>query len=246
LNLTQKEKEILKPFYTTRELQRFYGNIEHKFWVIYTNSEFKDMDKIEPFPNIKNHLDKFIPVLTSVNKPYGLHRAREEKYFKGEKIFSLRKCSGNPTFTYTDFDAYVNRTFLIIKTERINQKYLTALLNSKVISFWLKLKGKMQGNNYQIDKNPLLELPLILPNDYFQTEISKLVSIIIENNQKIIDYTQLLQSSKKKNEYDREIQLTKELNKFKLEIEKTEKEIDRMVYALYGLTEEEIKIVEME
>jgi len=30
----------------------------------------------------------------------------------------------------------------------------------------------------------------------------------------------------------------------KAEIDKTDKEIDQMVYALYGLTEEEIKIVE--
>ncbi len=244
LNLSMKEKEIVKPFYTTKELLRFYGNNEHKFWVIYTNSEFKDEDKIEPFPNIKNHLNKFIPVLTSVNKPYGLHRARDEKYFKGEKIFSLRKCSGKPTFTYTNFDAYVNRTFLIIKTVRINQKYLTALLNSSVIAFWLKLKGKMQGNNYQIDKNPLLELPLILPNEIKQEEISNMVMVIIENNQKITDYNQLLHSSKKKNEFDREIQLVKELNKLKVEINNVEATINQMVYELYGLTEDEIAIVE--
>ena len=30
----------------------------------------------------------------------------------------------------------------------------------------------------------------------------------------------------------------------KIEIDKTDKEIDQMVYELYGLTEEEIKIVE--
>jgi hypothetical protein len=32
--------------------------------------------------------------------------------------------------------------------------------------------------------------------------------------------------------------------KMQTEIDKTDREIDRMVYALYGLTEEEIKIVE--
>jgi peptidoglycan hydrolase CwlO-like protein len=35
-----------------------------------------------------------------------------------------------------------------------------------------------------------------------------------------------------------------EINQLQSEIEKTDKEIDRMVYELYGLTEEEIKIVE--
>ena len=35
-----------------------------------------------------------------------------------------------------------------------------------------------------------------------------------------------------------------EAQTIKAEIEKTDKEIDQMVYELYGLTEEEIKIVE--
>jgi peptidoglycan hydrolase CwlO-like protein len=35
-----------------------------------------------------------------------------------------------------------------------------------------------------------------------------------------------------------------EINQLQSEIEKTDKEIDQMVYELYGLTEEEIKIVE--
>jgi hypothetical protein len=35
-----------------------------------------------------------------------------------------------------------------------------------------------------------------------------------------------------------------EINQLQTEIEKTDKEIDQMVYKLYGLTEEEIKIVE--
>jgi type II restriction/modification system DNA methylase subunit YeeA len=36
----------------------------------------------------------------------------------------------------------------------------------------------------------------------------------------------------------------KEAQALKAEIDKTDKEIDQMVYELYGLTEEEIKIVE--
>ena len=35
-----------------------------------------------------------------------------------------------------------------------------------------------------------------------------------------------------------------EAQTIKYEIEKTDKEIDQMVYELYGLTEEEIKIIE--
>ena len=244
LNFSQTEKELIKPFYTTKELQRFYGEKQNNYWIIYTNSEFKDEEKIIPYPNIKKHLDKFIPVLTSVNKPYGLHRAREEKYFKGEKIFSLRKCSKRPTFTYTDFDAYVNRTFLIIKTDRINQKFLTALLNSNIIAFWLKLKGKLQGENFQIDKNPLLGLPLIKPDIETESNVSDLVIKIIENNKKIIDYKGLLEMAKTENNFDREIKLEKELNLLKEEIVSCENKINFSIYQLYGISDREIKIVE--
>ena len=91
-----------------------------------------------PYPNIKKHLDKFVDVITSDNKPYGLHRTREENFFKGEKIIVQRKCAGKPVFTYTDFDTYVSATFYVIKTENLNQKYLTGVLNSRLIEFWLK------------------------------------------------------------------------------------------------------------
>jgi adenine-specific DNA-methyltransferase len=39
-----------------------------------------------------------------------------------------------------DFNSYVSATFYVIKTDRINLKFLTALLNSELIAFWLKNK----------------------------------------------------------------------------------------------------------
>jgi adenine-specific DNA-methyltransferase len=107
-------------------------------------------------------LDKFEQVITasSGNKPYGIHRARNEKFFKGEKILSLRKSSNRPSFSYVNFDSYVNQAFYVIQSNRINLKYLTALLNSKMVAFWLRHQGKMQGDNYQIDKEPILNIPI--------------------------------------------------------------------------------------
>ena len=60
LNLIQKEKELVKPFYTTTELLQYFGNPKNRLWIIYTNSSFKDEQKILPYPNIKNHLDSVI------------------------------------------------------------------------------------------------------------------------------------------------------------------------------------------
>ena len=160
LNFETKELEFIKPLYTSKEVNRYYTLKNNENWVIYTDSSFKDKSKIEQFPNLQKHLDKFVSVITSDNKPYGIHRARNEYFFKGEKILALRKCVGKPLFSYADFDTYVNQAFYVIKSERINLKYLTALLNSKLVSFWLKYKGKMQGDNYQVDKEPILNIPI--------------------------------------------------------------------------------------
>lgn len=56
-------------------------------------------------------------------------------------------------------------------------KFLTGILNSKLIEFWLSNKGKMQGENFQIDKDPLMQIPL--PSTKCnQSEVTKLVEQI--------------------------------------------------------------------
>jgi len=222
LQFNKNELEIIKPSYTTEQINRWYSKSKNKEWVIYTDSSFKNSDKINLYPNIKKHLDKFKAVITSDNKPYGLHRAKKENFFKGAKIVALRKCS-KPSFAYVDFDSYISATFYIIKSKRINQRYLTAILNSKVISFWLKNKGKMQGNNYQLDKEPLIRIPIHIGTKEQQNNIIDLADKMILLNRKI---HKISENSNK-------------WNSIKLEIEKTEKIIDEKVYRLYGLSEDE-------
>jgi hypothetical protein len=242
-NLTAEEKKIVKPFFTTTELHRFYGTNKNRLWVIYTDSSFNNAEKIEPYPNLKEHLDKFQEVITSSNKPYGLHRAREEKFFNGEKIISLRKCA-RPTFTFTDFDCYVSQTYFSIQTQRLNQRYLTGLLNSNLIAFWLKFQGKMQGDLYQVDKEPLMNLPIVAPSNEIQEKVSELVTSIISNKQKQFDYQDLLHKAKTDNNFDREIQLSKELEQLATQLENAESNINSIIYVLYDIESVEIATIE--
>ncbi|WP_299012271.1 N-6 DNA methylase [uncultured Polaribacter sp.] len=235
LNLQANEIELVKPYFNSKQFQKYYTNPKNNLWIIYTDSSFKNPENIEPYPNIKEHLDRFKEVITSSNKPYGLHRAREEKFFMGEKIIVQRKCPKEPVFTYSDFDCYVSATFNVIKTNRLNQRYLTGLLNSKLIAFWLKYQGKMQGNNYQLDKEPLMNLPIINPSKEIQNSIGELVNTIILNSQKQLDYQELLEKAKTENNFDREIQLTKELEQITAELGKTESEINSTIYELYEI-----------
>ncbi|EAL0928345.1 class I SAM-dependent DNA methyltransferase [Campylobacter jejuni] len=220
LNLLKNEKILLKPIFESDNIQKYFVKRYNYFWVIYTNSSFKNPNSMDDYPNLKKHLDKFQNVITSDNKPYGLHRARDEKFFTGSpRIVALRKCVGEPKFSYVDFDCYVSATFYVIKTQRINVKYLTAILNSKLIAFWLKHKGKMQGNNYQIDKEPLLNIPIVTINSKNQKIADELINLVDE-------ILKVKEQDKNAN--------TQEL----------ENKINSLVYKLYNLNEEEIKTIE--
>ncbi|EDG1764774.1 class I SAM-dependent DNA methyltransferase [Campylobacter coli] len=220
LKLTKLENNLVKPYYDTQNFLKFFFKKNNHQWLIYTNSSFKNPNSMDDYPNLKKHLDKFQNVITSDNKPYGLHRARDEKFFTGSpRIVALRKCVGEPKFSYVDFDCYVSATFYVIKTQRINVKYLTAILNSKLIAFWLKHKGKMQGNNYQIDKEPLLNIPVVNINSKNEKLANKLISLVDE------------------------ILKAKEQDK-NANTQELENKINSLVYKLYNLTEDEIKIIE--
>ena len=222
LQLSQKEMKLIKPLYTTNELCKFHANPKNKEWVIYTDSSFKKPNSMDNFPKLKKHLDKFQNIITSDNKPYGLHRSKQEYFFnKTPSIVSLRKCPKEPIFTYVDFDCYVTSTFFVIQTQKINMKYLTGILNSKLVAFWLRHKGKMQGNHYQIDKEPLLNIPIPKITESNQNLANEIIALV----------EQILESKAKDSKAD-----TSEL----------ESAIDSLVYALYNLTESEIQIIQGE
>ena len=170
---------------------------------------------MDQYPHIKKHLDTVGKAITSDNRPYGLHRARENRFFVGEKIVSLRKCVERPCFSFSDFDCYVPAMYYVIKSSRWDMKFLTGVLNSKLVAFWLRHKGKMQGSNYQVDKEPLQRIPLPIVSPVQQQPIINLVNTIL--------------STKK--------------TKLQADTSELENEIDNLIYKLYDLSYDEIKIV---
>ena len=219
LNLSENEMCLIKPFYTSDEISRYYTNPKNKNWIIYTASEFKNENSMDSYPNLKAHLDCVKKAITSDNAPYGLHRAREEHFFKGAKIVSLRKCVDKPCFSYSEFDCYVPAMYYVIQTSRWNLKYLTGVLNSTLVAFWLRHKGKMQGENYQVDKEPLMGIPLPAnPTVTQQKQIADLVDKILAA--KTHSTTTPADTST------------------------LERKIDLLVYHLYGLTFNEAKMID--
>lgn len=219
LLLSREEMELIKPYFTSDEIQRYYTLPQsNHLWMIYTDSSFKNANSLNKYPSIKKHLDQFLPIFTSDNRPYGLHRARDAKFFEGEKVICQRKCVNRPICSYSVGPCYVTQTYNVIKTDKVSLKYLTALMNSSLIAFWLRFRGKMQGANFQLDKEPLQQIPIKIASIDFQDKITECIDRIINLFCK---------------------------SSFS-EINIIEKIIDLLFYHLYELSYEEVLIVDPE
>ena len=100
-----------------------------------------------------------------------------------------------------------------------NPYYITGLLNSKYTSYYLRCKFKdkhLAGGYLAINKSTIEQLPFAKANDATQELISSKAKKIIELK----------------------------MNNPSVDTSALEREIDRLVYELYGLTEEEVEVVE--
>lgn len=224
--LTSFEQNLLKPLYEPTDLARYSIKNPSTKEIIYITKATESKN----IPTLLQHLEKFREIMDDRRenrngrlKYYQLHWPRDNHFFEaGPKILIARK-SSLPIFAYTEKEAYVMMSINIVKSERLDLKYLLAVLNSKVIIFWLRNKGKMQGNNYQIDKEPLIGLPIFAASPDSQLNLTHLVNEIIK----------LVGPDGEQTNPGKQSQ-----------VEKYEKQIDQLVYKLYDLTSEEIEIVE--
>ncbi|EAL8272168.1 class I SAM-dependent DNA methyltransferase [Campylobacter coli] len=222
---SKNEQCFIKEYYTGLS-GKFYSSFTDKYLIYLSNKNYSG--NLDDLPNLKQHFQKYKEILKeskikykTPNKPYFyLHREREEKFFKKgeEKIISQVRCI-EPIFVYSNENFYGSRALFFIQTCRINLKYLTGVLNSKLIAFWLKHKGKIQGNLFKIDKEPLLNIPVVNINSKNEKLANKLISLVDE------------------------ILKAKEQNK-NANTQELENKINSLVYKLYNLTEDEIKIIE--
>lgn len=226
---TKHEKHVMKGYYTSAN--RFASG-ERRGLIAYLN---KDIDDLRFMPHIEINIEQFIKQLknrrevkTKQIKYFHLHWPRDEKFFiKGEKIVcSIRTAA--PSCFYTEDEYYGSRAVNIIKSKRINMKYLTAILNSSLSFFWLKYIGKQLGDLLQIDTGPLMGIPIYRANEDEQRTIMKLVERL----------TTLYKELKGIQEN------TDKWHLIKQEIEKIERINDDQVYKLYDITNEEKKIIE--
>jgi type I restriction-modification system DNA methylase subunit len=172
---------------------------------------------------------------------YGPWLARNWKnktFYETPKI-AIRE-TGNQITATLDLE---NRYFLsslyavypISHNERLSLKYLLGLLNSSVATYYVKIIAldMTKGAFTKFRTNQLARLPIHIIN--FSDPNDK---ILYDQMVQLVDRMLLLnkESPTAKTAHEKTI--------LQRQIDATDRQIDRLVYELYGLTDEEIKIVE--
>ncbi len=220
----KSSETIIKPLLRGGNIKNYFIT-KPKEWIIFTR---RGID-IEKFPAIKKYLEEFKEKLEpGKGRKKGIYKWYEIQdstayynEFEKEKII-WGQISAKNHFAISIANEYsLNSTF--IATGK-NLKYYCAILNSKVFLFYVKLGAVIWG------KDGIKWL-----GDYFF-------------NSPIITYNAVNEKHKKIENLVTEILCLKKNNpQANIEkLEKLEKQIDKEVYKLYNLSEDEIKIIENE
>ncbi|MGC9331202.1 MAG: DUF7149 domain-containing protein [Bacteroidales bacterium] len=136
-------------------------------------------------------------------------------FFEKERVL-IRETGSIITCVYLNYKILSNRSlYSIIPNPNLNTKYLTGLLCSKLMQYYYVTEFKAETEVFpKIRIAQVKKLPIKQISNDEQKEIASIVELIITKKCNNIDTTAL------------------------------EQEIDRLVYELYGLTEEDIEIVE--
>lgn len=228
LNFSNLELTKVVPFYKNSDIQRWRTlEIPSLFLINISYPDNKDIN-FKEYPNIFKHIAKYEKILRNrKSNDNGLRAVIAAGYWW---TFTIRQIDfGKPkivvpqrnkenTFGYNEVPWYASADvyFITEKDTSISLKYVLAVLNSRLYYLWLYHRGKRKGESLELYRQPLSEIPI--------KKISR------SEQKPFIDLVNLILAAKQTN--------------LQADISEWEAEIDRLVYALYGLTPAEIAIVE--
>jgi type II restriction/modification system DNA methylase subunit YeeA len=224
-----KSEELIKPLLRGRDVHKYYFEDSELFLI----GTFPSLNlRIDNYPAIKTHLENFLPKLKQTGETFINVLGEKEKsrkktsgdWFETQDSISYWKSFLKPKIIYPNMTKFLPFT-LDVEGNYTNQKcfvlsgeriyYLAAFLNSKLFRFCFEESfPELQGNTRELNKVIFETIP---------------VKHITDEEPFIEKVTELLNIKKQ----------TPTANTTELE-----KQLDQMVYELYGLTEDEIKIVE--
>ncbi|MCA9096925.1 MAG: N-6 DNA methylase [Planctomycetaceae bacterium] len=181
LSLSPAEQSLLRPYWETRELDRYSSPAQPTRSILYLTP--KTAPDIDSLPQLKRHLARFREilelrreVLRGVIQWWHLHWPREERLFHGPRIISLQMGS-RPRFVYCTDPAAVGFSCHIL-LPKPNATWslpaLTAILNSSRAEDWFATHAKHRGKKFDIGGNVLKDFPLPPFNSAINDELTRL------------------------------------------------------------------------
>jgi len=152
--------------------------------------------------------------------------------FEGERILVRRIVGKTLISAYTNSDYVTSQLLQIVKPfDQSTSKFLLGIINSKLMAFYFRKKYNRQDKTFpEIRIYELASLPIKQidkSKKSFQIEIIKYVDLLL-----------------KLNEEKTGAKLQTTISQFESKIQYYESKINQLVYQLYELTEDEIRIVE--
>ncbi|ECQ1690288.1 class I SAM-dependent DNA methyltransferase [Campylobacter jejuni] len=226
----ERTAKLIRKMLRGRDIKR-YSYEWAGLWVINTHNGYKNQNgekveaiNIKHYPSLKKHFDEFYPQLEKrADKgltPYNLRNCAYIEEFEKEKIVYSEIVRKPQFYLDVNLNFYAEATSFILTGE--NLKYLIAFLNNDFVAFIFKTfyaGGNLGENGFRYKKAFLEKLPIPKINSKNQKLANELVNLVDE------------------------ILKAKEQDK-NANTQELENKINSLVYKLYNLTEEEIKIIE--
>ena len=229
----QQAEEIIKPFLNGRDVRRYAIQYKH-LYLIYT---YHGID-ISKYPLVLRHLKSFKQRLEKRATKQAWYELQQPQFrfasFMDHPKIVFPDIATGPRFALDEIGYYGSNTVYFVPHRDF---FLLGLLNSRVASFYFTatcagLEGKtdiyLRFFGQYLEGFPV---PQIRSSDFSNKTLRDKILKLVE---RMLDLNKKLAAAK----------IPTDKTRIQRQITTTDKQIDNLVYDLYGLTEEEIKIVE--
>lgn len=227
----EKERiaKLIRKMLRGRDIKR-YSYEWAGLWVINTHNGYKSKSgekveaiNIDEYPSLKQHLKPYYKTLekrTDKGKtPYNLRNCAYLEEFEKEKI-GWQRVTQEPSFILENECVLLDSMAFMVGNSKNELKYLLGFLNSSLIFYYFKNIGHLYSDKGFLLSNQYVEkFPIPKINSKNEKLANELISLVDE----------ILKAKEQDKNADTKTQ---------------EDKINSIVYKLYNLTEEEIKIIE--
>ena len=245
INEDKRNEEFIKPFLMGKDIFRYQISEKLKYLIFFpkgwTNENLVgNTDAWKWFSTEYSSIAKYL---------ISFKKEAEKRTDHGDYWWELRACAyysefqkakivfseiaNKGQFSIDEKNSFADMTNYILGTD---SKYLLGILNSKLITFIFKnISSEIRGGYLRWKRQYVKNIPIR--------------TIDFDNHKDVARHERMVSLVQSMLDMHKQIQqplLSQEKEHLQRQISRTDNEIDKLVYELYGLTDEEIKIVEGE